>query len=142
MSKGVNWMAVLVAVVLLEVLGYVWYTFLFAARWTAALGHTPDPSQQNLMMGLGVVTTAISVVGLAWLIGRLEAGSLPKAVGVALAAWFFFNFTTMAVDYLYLGHTAELVAINMAYQLVAYALAGAVIGLMKPKARAAAPAPA
>jgi len=142
MMKGVNWIAVLVAVVLLEVLGYVWYTVLFAERWVAALGYTPDASKQNMMMGLGVVTTAISVVGLAWLIRRLGATSLPQAAGVALAAWFFFNFTTMAIEYLYLGHKPELVVINMAYQIVAYVLAGVVLAVVKPRVKAAVPKPA
>jgi hypothetical protein len=73
---------------------------LFAERWAAALGYAPDASKQNMMMGLGVITTAISVVGLAWLIRRLGATNLAQAAGVALAAWFFFNFTTMAIEYL------------------------------------------
>jgi hypothetical protein len=137
MLKGVNWIAVVAAVVLLEVLGYVWYAHLFEARWTAALGATPDPSRANLMMGLGVITTAISVLGLAWLIRQLGVASVGRAVGVALAAWFFFNFTTMAIEYLYLGHKAELVLINMAYQIVAYVVAAIVLALFKPKPAAA-----
>lgn len=142
MSKGVNWIAVVVAVVLLEVAGYVWYAVLFTERWVAALGHTPDPARQNMMMGLGVVTTVITVLGLAWLNARLGVTSVAQSVGVALAAWFFFDFTTMAIEYLYLGHTAELVAINIAFQVVAYVLAGVVLGLLKPRAQAAAPATA
>lgn len=142
MAKGLNWIAIVVAVVLLEVLGYVWYTYLFAARWTALLGYTPDPAKTAKMMGLGVITTAISVVGLAWLIRRLGAASLGQAIGAALAAWFFFNFTTMAIDFLYLGHPAELVLINIGYQIVAYAAAGAVLGLVKSKTAAAEPAAA
>jgi hypothetical protein len=137
MLKGVNWIAVIVAVVLLQALGYVWYTYLFGAQWAAALGSTPDPSRANLMMGLGVVTTVISVIGLAWLILRLDAMSLGRAVGVAMAAWFFFNFTTMAIEYLYLGHKAELVLINIGYQFVAYLLAAVILALVKPKVAAA-----
>ncbi len=134
MLKGINWIAVVVAVVVSEVLGYVWYTYLFAARWTAALGYTPDPARQGAMMGLGVITTLIAVVGLAWLIKKLGASSLNQALGVALAAWVFFNFTTMAIEYLYLGHKAELVIINMGFQLVFYLVSAAVLAQMRPKA--------
>ncbi len=134
MLKGVNWIAVLVAVVLLEALGFLWYGPLFGARWVTALGKTPDMSNTGLLMSLGVVNTVIIVLGLSWLLRRLGAGSLQAAIMGALAAWFFFDFTTMAIDYLYVGHTAELVLINMGYQLVSYLAAGAVLGLIRTKA--------
>ncbi len=136
MLKGVNWIAVILAVIVQQVVGYVWYEPLFGKAWVAALGYTPSMDGMAMKMSLGVVNTLVIAVGLAWLIGRLGARSLGTAVGVALAAWFFFDFTTMAVDYLYVGHTKELVAINMGYQLVCYALVGAILGLMKPKAAA------
>lgn len=142
MFQGINWIAVLVAIVLQQVLGYVWYEPLFGAQWLAALGREPDMSNVAMNMSLGVVNTAIIAVGLAWLIGRLGAYTLQGGVMTALAAWFFFNFTTMAIDYLYVGLSATLVGINMGYQLAAYLIAGAVLGFMKPKAAAAAPAAA
>jgi hypothetical protein len=40
----------------------------------------------------------------------------------------------MAIDYLYVGHNATVVIINMGYQLVAYALAGAIFGLIPKRA--------
>ena len=134
MLKGVNWIAVLVAVVLLEALGYLWYGPLFGARWMALLGKEPDMSNVAVTMSLGVVNTIIIVLGLSWLLRRLGASSLNAALTGAFAAWFFFDFTTMAIDYLYIQLNAELVLINMGYQLVAYLVAGAVIGLIKPKA--------
>lgn len=134
MLKGVNWIAVLVAVVLLEALGYLWYGPLFGERWMAALGKEPDMSNMAVSMSLGVVNTIIIVLGLSWLLRRLGATSLQAALMAALTAWFFFNFTTMAIEYIYVGHSAEFVLINMGYQLVSYLVAGAVIGLIKPKA--------
>ena len=134
MLKGINWIAVLVAVVLLEALGFLWYGPLFGERWTAALGKEPDMSNFAVNMSLGVVNTIIIVLGLSWLLRRLGATSLQTAVLGALTAWFFFNFTTMAIEYIYVGHSAEFVLINMGFQLVSYVLAGAVLGLMKPKA--------
>lgn len=142
MLKGVNWIAVVVAVVLLEALGYLWYGPLFGQSWRAALGQPQDPKSMEVAMGLGAVVTVIVVLGLSWLIRRLGATSLTAALAAALAAWFFFDFTTMAVDYLYVGHNGEFVLINMGYQLAAYLVAGATLGLMKPRARLSeAPAP-
>jgi hypothetical protein len=131
MLKGVNWIAVIVAVVLLEVLGMLWYGPLFGAAWTAALGHAPDMANQNTMMSIGVVNTVIVVLGLSWLTNRLGATSLMAGVTTALAAWFFFDFTTQALEYLYMGMSRDMVLINMGYQLASYVVAGACLGLIK-----------
>ena len=48
-----------------------------------------------------------------------------------LAAWFFFNFTTQVLEYLYMGMTETVVFINMGYQLASYLVAGVVLGLIK-----------
>ena len=58
---------------------------------------------------------------------------------VSLAAWFFFSFTTQALEYLYMGMTLNFVAINMGYLLAAFVIAGATLSLVKfGAARAAA----
>ncbi|WP_374659412.1 DUF1761 domain-containing protein [Phenylobacterium sp.] len=134
MLKGVNWIAVAIAFVALEALGFVWYGPLFGAKWMAEMGSPQDPKSPQVALGLGAVITVVIVLGLSWLLRRLGAASLRTCVMGALAAWFFFNFTTMAIDYLYVGHTGAFVAINMGYQLVSYLIAGAVLGLMPPKA--------
>ncbi|HEY3890002.1 MAG TPA: DUF1761 domain-containing protein [Caulobacteraceae bacterium] len=133
MLKGLNWTAVLVSAVLLEALGYLWYGPLFGKLWTAAMGPAAANGHQTLAMALGVVNTLILVIGLAWLLRRLGASALTAAVAGALAAWFFFDFTTMAVDYLYESRSLTVVGINMGYQLVAYLLAGVILGVLKPK---------
>ncbi len=81
---------------------------------------------------IGVVITIILVTGLAWALKRMAITGT-AAVGAALAVWFFFNFTTMAVDYVYMAMSPALVGINMGYQLLSYLIAGAVIGLMPKK---------
>ncbi|MDP3855808.1 DUF1761 domain-containing protein [Phenylobacterium sp.] len=134
MLKGINWIAVVVAFVLLEALGFLWYGPLFGAIWTAELGTPPDPKSDQFALGVGAVFTIITIVGLSWLLRKLGATSLRASLLGAFGAWFFFSYTTMAVDYLYVGQTGTFVAINMGYQLLAYLIAGAVLGLIKPKA--------
>jgi len=141
MLKGVNWIAVIVAVVLLEGLGMLWYGPLFGKAWTAALGHNVDMSNQNMMMALGVVNTLITVLGLSWLMRRTGAATLTAAVTTSVAAWFFFSFTTQALEYLYMGMTLNFVLINMGFLLAAFVIAGATLNLVKfgaPSAQAAA----
>lgn len=137
MLKGINWLAVAIAVVLLEGLGFVYYGYLVAAPWTAAyaasLGRAPDMSTAAVSQSIGVVNTVVLVTGLAWALRRFGA-TAGAAIGAALAVWFFFDFTTMAVDYVYMGLSTTLVAINMGYQLLSYLIAGAVIGFMPKRA--------
>lgn len=133
MFKGINWLAVAIAVVLLEVLGFVYYGFIANAAWTAAytasLGRAPDMSNAAVMQSIGVVNTVILVTGLAWITRRL-GGAGTAVIGASLAVWFFFDFTTMAVDYVYMAMSTALVGLNMLYQFLSYLIAGAVLGFM------------
>ena len=136
MLKSINWIAVLVSVVVLEIVGFLWYAVIFQQVWMAALGAPQDPKPMAVAQGLGMLNTLIVVVGIDWLLGRLKVSGLAATVTATLTAWLFFDFTTMAIEYLYVGHTGTLVIINMGYQLVAYALAGAIFGLLPKKAGA------
>ncbi|KRB41313.1 DUF1761 domain-containing protein [Phenylobacterium sp. Root700] len=136
MLRRINWIAVVVAFVLLEILGFLWYGPLFGARWMAEQGTPPDPKSEQFALGVGALVTILTVLGLAWLLRRLGATSLQAGLSAAFAAWVFFNFTTMALDYLFMGQTVVFVAINMGYQLVSYLIAGAVLGLIRPKTTA------
>jgi hypothetical protein len=136
MLKGVNWIAVLIAIVLCEVLGYVWYGMVFNSAWTAemtAIGLKPDMSSaaQTTSIAEGVVLTVVQVLGLSWLLRRLGVASLQAGVTAALAAYVFFGLTAQAMEYVYMGFTPKLMAINCGQLLVAYLLAGAVLGGVK-----------
>ena len=133
MLKGINWLAVAIAVVLLEALGFVYYGYVVTAPWTAAyqasLGRAPDMGNAAVTQTIGVVVTLVLVTGLAWALRRFALTGR-DAVMAALGLWFFFDFSTMAVDYVYMGMSLTLVGINMGYQLLSYLIAGAVLGFM------------
>ena len=131
MLKGVNWIAVIIAVVLLEGLGMLWYGPLFGKAWLAAMGHTPDTSNQNMLMSIGVVNTLVCVTGLAWLINKVGAVSLGAAITTSVMAWFFFSLTTQSLEYLYMGMSLQLLEINASYLLVSFVIAGATLNLVK-----------
>ena len=102
MLKGVNWIAVLIAFVLLEVLGYLWYGMVFNKAWMAemtAIGLKPDMSSSAQTTSLieGAVLILVQVVGLSWLIGKLGASSLQAGLMAGLAAWVFFGLTAQAI---------------------------------------------
>jgi hypothetical protein len=147
MLKGVNWIAVLIAFVLLEVLGYLWYGLIFSSAWVAemnAIGLKPDMSSaaQTKSIAEGAVLILVQVIGLAWLLRRLGASSLHAGLIAGLAAWFFFGLTAQGMEYVYMGFTPKLMAINCGQLAISYLLAGAVLGAVKFGAFAPAPATA
>jgi hypothetical protein len=136
MLKGVNWIAVLIAFVLLEVLGYLWYGMVFNKAWMAemtAVGLKPDMSStaQTTSLIEGAVLIIVQVVGLSWLIGKLGANSLQAGLMAGLAAWVFFGLTAQAMEYVYMGFTPKLMAINCGQLGLSYLLAGATLGGVK-----------
>jgi hypothetical protein len=133
MFKGVNWIAVLIAFVLLEVVGYLWYGMIFSKSWTAemaAIGLKPDMSSsaQTASIVEGMVLTLVQILGMAWLFGRLGVSTLGAGVTTALAVWVVFALTTQGMEYVYMGFTPKLMAINCGQLAVAYVLSGAVLG--------------
>jgi len=147
MLKGVNWIAVIIAFVLLEVLGYLWYGLVFSSAWLAemtAIGLKPDMSSAAQMTSIaeGAVLILVQVVGLSWLLRRLGASSVQSGLMAGLTAWVFFGLTAQAMEYVYMGFTAKLMAINCGQLALSYLLAGAVLGGVKFGASAGAPAAA
>jgi hypothetical protein len=147
MLKGVNWIAVLIAFVLLEVVGYLWYGLIFSSAWLAemnAIGLKPDMSSaaQTKSIAEGAVLILVQVIGLAWLLRRLGASGLQAGLTTGLAAWVFFGLTTQGMEYVYMGFTPKLMAINCGQLAISYLVAGAVLGAVKFGASAAAPAAA
>jgi hypothetical protein len=145
MFKGTNWISVLVAVVVLQVLGFLWYGLIFSAPWMAemqAVGLSIDMSSgnQTQSMILGIVVTVVMVLGLSWLTQRLGAHTLQTGVTAGFYAWLFFSLTTQVLEYVYMGFTPKLMAINAGYQLLSFLLAGAVLGGLRFGARAEAAA--
>lgn len=121
---------------LLQVVGYLWYGIIFNTAWMAemqAVGLTVDVSSQSQTqsMILGVIVTLVMVLGMAWLIRRLGVTGLQGGVMTGLTAWFFFSLTTEALEYVYMGFTPTLMAINVGYQLLSFVVAGAALTMVK-----------
>ena len=79
----------------------------------------------------GVVVTFVLVLGMAWLVGRLGANTFQSGMMAGFWAWLFFGLTTQALEYVYMGFTPMLMAINGGYLLLAFLIAGAVLGGVK-----------
>jgi len=136
MLKGINWISVIIAFVLLEGLGYLWYGMVFKDAWTAemaAIGLKPDMSSsaQTTSLAIGAVLIVLQVLGVSWIVRKLGATGLVAGGLAALTAYIFFALPTQGMEYAYMGFTPKLMAINCGQLALSYVLAGAVLGGVK-----------
>lgn len=138
--KGINWIAVVVAIVLVQVLGFLWYGPVFGQMWHSLDPGAPASGGMDAKMVGGIAASAVMIIGVAWLFGRLGVTGLMDGVRTALILWLVFPAMGMAMMYFYEGRSLNLSAFNAAYDLVAYLLIGATLGAMRSRAEAAASA--
>lgn len=140
--KGINWLGVVVALVIGQVIGFAWYGFAFSEQWMALMGFTPEQIEGEGMTGMvyGLISQLIAAIGLGWLIARLGENTLIGGLKVGFLACLFFAATTNANRFIYGMENPGLIPIDFGYLFVVYLAMGAVIGAvrLKPKAAVAA----
>src|ERR1700730_1819252 len=133
---GINLWAALVAALATMVIGFLWYSLLFARPWMVLMGYDPDDKAKlgEMQKGAGPMY-ALSLVA-----SGLSAGVLGKIVAIAavntalygmkigLAVWLGFVTTVQLTNALFSKQPAKLYAINTGYQLVCYLVMGAILG--------------
>jgi len=131
---GMNYLAIVAAVVASFVFGGVWYGLL-AKQWMAALGKTEEEVKGTGMV-MPMVVTVIAQLIMAWvlagLIGHLGAGQVTVRTGIisGVFCWLGFVVTTLAVNHAYQGARRALTLIDAGHWLGVLLIQGAVIGLM------------
>jgi len=126
--KGVNWVGVVVATIVVWLIGYLWYGVIFAEAWMAAMNMSKESMESDMTpMILGFVNTLVTCVGLGLLVPRLE-NTLMGGLKTGLLAGIFFACTTAAMGFIYGGKPQSLMPMDFGYLLILYAVAGAVVG--------------
>jgi len=138
--KSINWAGVVVAVVLAEVIGILWYGMAFKAQWMALMNIPAATGGSTTSMVLGAVNELVVAVGLSWLVGKTGAANLVGGVTTGLLAAIFFACTTDAMAYIYAGENTGLIPINFGYLLVSYAVMGAAVAVVRLPMKSAAAA--
>ncbi len=131
MLKGVNWLGVLVGVILVQLLGFLWYGPLFGAMWHDLDPSAPVGDSMNLKMALGVLDSVVMVAGLGWLFSRLGVTALVDGVTTAVIVCLVFVITLVVYGWLYGAESLNLVLFNSAYEIIAFVLAGAALTLAR-----------
>lgn len=127
---SINYLAVLVATLLAFGLGALWYgSPLFGKAWQSEMGLSDEDLQSGNMgmtYGTTFVMAFIAMLFLAILLGPESSWWSGALHGAIVAAAFIA--TSIATHYLFSQKTMKIFLIDAGYDVVRYALAGAVLG--------------
>ena len=128
----INYLAVLVAVVLQFVLGFLWYGPLFGEPWMEMVGLDMATVEAN-PPGAGiwisnVISAGLAMFVLAWLYVKLKVESLTKGVWVAFVLGFSFVLMSGMISGFYADDPYWLSWITGGNTTVGMMLGGAVLG--------------
>jgi len=128
--KGINWAGVIAAVIVGQIIGFLWYGYAFGEQWMALTGVTEDSANPDAMW-MGAINQLIAAVGLGWLANKTSTSSLVAGATLGRLVGVFFAATTEAQNYIYAGADTGLAPINIGYLLVTYTVMGAIIAAVK-----------
>jgi hypothetical protein len=125
--KQINWLGAIVALIVSQGLGMLWYGMLFGELWKNAVKVDMSASVP-VTMTAGAVDNLVVIAGLAWLVPKLGWESWVGGAKVGLAAALLFAVPAAILDPIYAGAPLELLAVEGGYILIYMVIAGALIG--------------
>ena len=137
MEFKINIAAVLVAVAVNFVLGFIWYTRLFMKAWTKEMGYDPSmrPDKKTMMKGMAFMiignflfawVLAWTMAGWQFIPNAKEMGPLVNGINSAIFLWLGFFVPVHLSAIVWEKKTWKLFAINGGYHLASL-LAAALI---------------
>ena len=138
----INWLAVLVAGIVIFMLGGLWYSpVLFAKRWIALQNKTEEQMRAEaaganmpLMYASAFLTGLVIAWAMAMVFGHI-ANDMPMNAGhgalLGATLWLGFAATTSYATALFSGKPRQLWLIDSAYNLVSFVLAGIILAVWR-----------
>lgn len=131
----INYLAVVVALVAVTVLGMLWYGPLFGKKWMKLAGfsendmNTPE-AKKSASIGyvVSIISSFITVLALAVVLNLL---GIDNAIGGFIAGTllsFSFIVMTLVSESVWHNKPAQLVLLNSMYRILGIAIAGLIIG--------------
>ena len=133
----INHLAVLVCVILMHVLGFLWYGPLFGEQWMAHVGYDMAKVEAN-PPGVSIwIMNFVAVVAplyvLAWLFTKLDVTSGIRGAAIAFLISFAFHHLPTMSGNMFADMPYGLAWITGGYNLVAMAISGFVLGAWTKK---------
>jgi hypothetical protein len=144
---AVNYLAVLVAAIVIFLLGGLWYSpVLFMKKWVALQGKTEEQMRAEaasanmpVMYASAFVTAFITALVMAHLLGHFAAAADPSVMRLNAAhgamfgfiCWLGFAAPTSYGTAIFSGQPKQLWLINTTYNLVSFMLAGLILAVWR-----------
>ena len=138
----INYLAVLVAGIVIFVLGGLWYSpVLFAKRWIALQGRTEEQMRAQAAAAnmpvmyvsafiCGLVTALVMAMVLGHMATSVELNAAHGAT-IGVMCWLGFAATTSYATALFSGKPKQLWLIDSSYNLVSFVLAGMILAVWR-----------
>ena len=135
---GIRLLPVVVAAIASMAIGFLWYSpLLFARPWMLAMGYDPNDKSKidEMRKGAGkaytiaFVASLLSAFVLAKIVELTTVNSIRYGMKVGFAIWLGFVTTVQLTTTLFEKKPSKLYLINTGYQLVCYAVMGAILAV-------------
>ncbi|MDP3964228.1 MAG: DUF1761 domain-containing protein [bacterium] len=130
---SLNYLAMLAAVVGLQILGFVWYSKpVFGGAWMNLIGKTEEDLKKSSpvkTMTLGLLLSILMVYVLAHFVDYTEAETFWDGIVTGVWLWVGFFFTTAGMNFLYERRPFKLFLIEAVYFLIGISLAGGILAV-------------
>ena len=134
MSFQLNWLAVVAAVVVSQVLGFLWYSMtMFGKPWMKAIGKTEKQLRAQAKPTdyvYTVVGALVMVIVLANVLGWAGVTETMGAITTAFWLWLGFLAPASLMNSVFEGRPMNLFYINVGYHLVNMVVAAAILTLL------------
>ncbi|MGH2805686.1 MAG: DUF1761 domain-containing protein [Actinomycetota bacterium] len=124
-----NWLAILVAVIASQAIGFLWYSVLFNKMWTAAVGLGPaEMGNPAPALTVGLLASIVQAIGLAIIIQQLDEQTLANGVKIGLLAGVAFAASVVVTNAMFEYRKKALMWLYSGYQVVSFLAMGLIIG--------------
>jgi hypothetical protein len=131
----INWLAVLIAAVAHQAIGFIWYGLIFAKTWQAATGRTDEVvraeggATQSLVVGS--IAALVMAAAFAALLTISPDRDITTGVAWGLILGAGFVATTTVINGAYEGRKPIVTALFAGYEIIVLAVMGAILTTIK-----------
>jgi hypothetical protein len=128
----INWLGVLIAAIVITLIRYLWNAHFGGADWGHFVGKAIGDIRASLpIAGKELVRSLVISAVLGWVIGLMRDRALMTGILAGVVTCIGFAITTIADGFIH-GEPLKTLMVDGGFLLVAYLVAGAILGAMAP----------
>ncbi len=135
MDLEIDLLAVLLATVAHQALGFLWYGLLFSGTWLRAMGKSKEDIGQgggpDATVATGALLSLVSALGIALLLTLADDPTVSDGIAVGAVCGVAFAAASTFMIGIYEQKKMILVTLFSGYQIAGFVIMGAIIGAMQ-----------